>query len=234
VEAIRATTAEDPFFPSINIGSTNVKETFINAGPRIASPVKAILEEATSIFPGRCVSCLVSIGSGVQGVTGLETTSTTELVRVLKDVMNDSERVSEEVAKELSDKDVFYCRLNVDYGLQGIGFEDWEKLGDVKTHTGKYLEKYDVTHKVSRLVQVLNRRAGAFYCHDYITTPINDIIVAVIASTIKETLVVLANFLEDLTFMLPGESWSTVISKFIRRAEVFPMFVLRFTLLITK
>jgi hypothetical protein len=84
--------------------------------------------------------------------------------------MNDSERISEEVAKELSDKNVFYCRLNVDCGLQGIDFEDWEKLGDVhvKTHTGKYLE-------VSRLVQVLNRRAG--------TTPMT-----VIASTIKETL----------------------------------------------
>jgi len=130
---------KDPFFPSVVI---DVKETFIQVGLRIANPVKAIFE-AASIFPAQCVYCLVSIGSGVQGVTGFETMSTTELARVLKNVMGDNERISEEVAKELCDTDAFYCRLNVDYGLEDIGFEDWERLGDVKTHTGKYLRYLD-------------------------------------------------------------------------------------------
>jgi len=81
VEAIRATTAEDPFFPSIDIKDANLKEKFIHVGSRINNPIR-LLEEAVSIFPGQYVSCVLSIGSGAQGVTGFETTSITELTRV--------------------------------------------------------------------------------------------------------------------------------------------------------
>jgi hypothetical protein len=165
VEAIRATTAEDPFFPSIDIGDANVKETFIYAGSRLNNPMRAALEEAISVFPDQCISCVLSIGSGSQGITSFDITSTTDLAKVLRKVMNDGERISNEVGKELSDREVLYCRLNVDHGLEDIGFEDWERLGDVKTHTRKYLEKYEVTEKVDRLVQVLNRRTGALYSH---------------------------------------------------------------------
>jgi len=156
VEAIRATTAEEPFFPSIDIGDVNLKEKFVHVGSRINNPVRALLEEAVLIFPGQYVSCVLSIGSGAQGITGFETTST----RVLKKVLDDGERISDEIARELSDRDTLYCRLNVDHGIESIGFEDWERLGDVRTHTRKYLERYDVMQKVSRLVQVLDRRTG--------------------------------------------------------------------------
>jgi len=161
VEALRATTAEDPFFPSIDIGDVNLKETFIHGGLRLNSPVKAVLQEAELIFPDQRVSCLLSIGSGAQGIIGFNTTSTPALAKVLRQDMNDGERISEEVAKELSNRKVFYCRLNVEHGLEGIGFEDFERLGDVRTHTQKYLEKHDVEMKASELVRVLNRRTGA-------------------------------------------------------------------------
>ena len=161
VEALRATTAEDPFFPSIDIGDANLKETFIHGGLRLNSPVKAVLQEAELISPDQRISCLLSIGSGAQGIIGFNTTSTPALAKVLRQDMNDGERISEKVAKELSNRKVFYCRLNVDHGLEGIGFEDFERLGDVRTHTQKYLEKHDVEMKASELVQVLNRRTGA-------------------------------------------------------------------------
>jgi len=122
--------------------------------------VKAVLEEAVSIFPDQSISCVLSIGSGVQGVTGFKPASNAEIADVLKKVMNDGDRISDEVARELSDRSVFYCRLNVDHGLDDIGFEDWERLGDVKTHTGKYLEKFDISQKISRLVKALNQRTG--------------------------------------------------------------------------
>ena len=161
VEAIRATTAEEPFFTSIEIGDANVKETFIYGGPRLNNPVKAVLDEAASIFSGQSISCLLSIGSGTHGIICIETTSTSGLARALEKVVNDGEPISDEVAKALSDRGVFYCRLNVDDGLRDIGFEDWESLGDVKTHTRQYLQKYDVVQKVDGLMRVLNRRTGA-------------------------------------------------------------------------
>ena len=161
VEALRATTAEDPFFPSIDIGDVNLKETFIHGGLRLNSPVKAVLQEAELIFPDQNISCLLSIGSGAQGIIGFNNISTPALAKVLRQDINNGERISEEVAKELSNRKVFYCRLNVDHGLEGIGFEDFERLGDVRTHTQKYLEKHDVEMKASELVRVLNRRTGA-------------------------------------------------------------------------
>jgi len=163
VEAIRASMAEEPFFPGVDIGDPNVKETFIHVGSRISNPVKAILEEAASIFPGQSISCVLSIGSGSQGIIRFATTSITKQVKGLQNLINDGEHISDEVAKELCDRDVFYCRLNVDHGLEDIGFDDWERLGDVRTHTQKYLEKYDTSQKVSRLMQILNRRTGAFW-----------------------------------------------------------------------
>ena len=57
--------------------------------------------------------------------------------KALKKILDDGGFISDEVAKELSDRTVFYCRLNVDHGLDDIGFEDWERLRDLKTHTRK-------------------------------------------------------------------------------------------------
>jgi len=160
VEATRATTAEEPFFPSIEIGDLNMKETFIHGGSRINSPVKSVLLEAKSIFPDQLVCCVLSIGRGAQGIIGFDGSTATKRTQILKKLINDDEQVSDEVAKELCEKEVFTCRLNVDHGLEGISYEDWERLGDIRTHTQKYLEKFDVMQKVSRLVHVLNQRTG--------------------------------------------------------------------------
>jgi len=161
VEAIRATTAEVPFFPSVDIGEEGLKETFIYGGPRLNNPVKAVLNEAKINFSGQYVSCVLSIGSGAQSSIGFKTMSTSDRVKVLEKVMKDGESISDEVANGLSDGDVFYCRLNVGDGLQNICFEDWQGLGDVKTHTEKYLQKPEVKQKVDRLIQILNQRSGA-------------------------------------------------------------------------
>ena len=45
-------------------------------------------------------------------------------------------------------------------------------------------------------------------------------ILTVNSSTIKATLMALSNFLDGLIFILPGESWSMIISEFIRIVEV--------------
>lgn len=171
MEAVRATTAEEPFFPSIDIGDANVTETFIHIGSQLNNPVKAVLEEAVSIFPGQCLSCVLSIGSGSRGINRLEPASATQLASGLRQLMNDGERISDEIAKDLDDKGVFYCRLDVDHGVEDIGFEDWERLGEVITHTQKYLEKHEVTQKVSRLVQVLNRRTGSLWFELIVKAP---------------------------------------------------------------
>jgi len=119
--------------------------------------VKYVLKEAGSVFPDQKIACIVSIGTGAPGIIGLENPgSTIDFTKVAGNSANDCEAVSEDVARKF-DKDEFYCRLNVEHGLEGVGFGEWERLADVKTHTEKHLQKYDVSQKVDELVQVLNR-----------------------------------------------------------------------------
>jgi len=220
VGATRATTAEEPFFPNIDIGDLNMKETFTHGGSRINSPVKSVLLEAKSIFPDQRVCCVLSIGPGAQGIIGFEGASTTKRAQALKKLMNDDEQVSDEVAKELWDKEVFTCRLNVDHGLEGIGYEEWERLGDVRTHTQKYLEKFDVMQKVSRLVQILNQRTGAVQFYS-IKRNLLIYVLTAIASTVEETLMDLSKFLDGFISILPKQNWGTMISEVIGIVEVF-------------
>jgi hypothetical protein len=43
----------------------------------------------------------------------------------------------------------------VDRGLESISLEEWEKLGEVKTHTMAYLQDEDVSQKVDEIAKAL-------------------------------------------------------------------------------
>ncbi|KAG6810452.1 hypothetical protein H0H92_011801 [Tricholoma furcatifolium] len=51
---------------------------------------------------------------------------------------------------------VFY-RLNVQHGLQEIALDDWNSLGEVKTHSLSYLSGVEVTENVNSLVRALHQ-----------------------------------------------------------------------------
>ncbi len=72
-EAARATTAAPRFFKRIAIAEEGQpKEEFIDGALGCNNPAKEVLEEARKVFGNdRQVRCLVSIGTGYPGTTGL-------------------------------------------------------------------------------------------------------------------------------------------------------------------
>ena len=127
------------------------------------NPAKYVVEEANSLFPGRPISCVLSLGTGTAEVIGLEQPDAFQnmlpqtLIGLLKDIADECERQSDEMERQLhrGDEPDFYFRLNVDGGHQNVSLAEWDLLNEVSAQTLRYLEKLDVEQKVDRLVQIL-------------------------------------------------------------------------------
>jgi len=134
---------------------------YVDGGLGCNNPVRCVIEEAKSLYPNRPVSCVISLGTGVADIIGLDRPDAfqrilpTKMIGVLKRMATDCETRSEETARDAANQSFLYCRLNVDQGLQQVSLAEWEKLNDVQLHTSQYLKKHDVEQKVDRLVLML-------------------------------------------------------------------------------
>jgi len=159
VEVARATSASPFFFKGVEIGNADAKETFMDAGLKCNNPVQYILKEAESLSSIGPISCIVSLGSGVPNVIGLDKPDAFQkllpknFIKVLKDIATDCEATGQEVARRFTNEPDFYFRLNVDRGLQSVSLAEWDKLGIVKTHTDQYMLRHEVSTKLTTIVQ---------------------------------------------------------------------------------
>jgi hypothetical protein len=160
-EAARATSAAPTFFKPIKIGRENAEETFIDAALGCNNPVRQVLGEVELAFPGAPIACVVSIGTGQRSTIGLPKADAfqkwlpTKVIGVLQKLAVDSETTAEDLQKRFENVPGVYFRLNVEHGMQGITLEEWNKLGEVTTHTRKYLEKVKVSKEVDNIVKAL-------------------------------------------------------------------------------
>jgi hypothetical protein len=133
--------------------------------------VKQLLQEATREFgEERDVGCIISIGTGKPKVTGfkksgfgLQRVLPLDLVKALAKMATDTEAEAVEIKERYRNCPGLYYRLNVDRGLESISLEEWEKLGEVKTHTLAYLNDRDVSREVDEIVKVLIGRPSHTY-----------------------------------------------------------------------
>lgn len=56
-----------------------------------------------------------------------------------------------------------YHRLGVNEGLQNISLEEWERLGEVRTHTVAYLGDEEVSRDLDEIVKALTEESGYTY-----------------------------------------------------------------------
>lgn len=68
-EAACATAASPQLLGPVSIGSSGMEETFIDGSLGCSNPLDALFQEASIVFPGRMVSCVVSLGAGRFGHT---------------------------------------------------------------------------------------------------------------------------------------------------------------------
>lgn len=126
------------------------------------NPVRHLVEEATKEFGlERQVSCIVSIGTGKPMVAGFKAPGPVqrllplELIKVLTSIAVDTEDEASRMQSRLHNCPGLFYRLNVEQGLQGISLEEWDKLGEVKTHTETYLNTDTVSQGIDVIVDAL-------------------------------------------------------------------------------
>ena len=158
-EVVRATSAATTFFKSIKCGLDEIE--FIDAGFGYNNPCQVLLEEAKIQFPDAQEFQILSIGTGLGDVVTIKN-SRMSILKALKDMASNSDRVAREMDKLFQDSDRYF-RFNVVQGLKDVTLSDWEKTSQIAAHTHNYISVNERRFKrcAARLVQLQNARRDA-------------------------------------------------------------------------
>ncbi|QRV73665.1 patatin-like phospholipase protein [Ceratobasidium sp. AG-Ba] len=166
-EAARATSAAPTFFKQISIEDFGLKTTFVDGGMGCNNPTAQLLNEARYMFPGRYLSCLISIGTGHSRTIAIpkpglfQNIIPKDVIKALQRISTDCEATAEDIASRFADHPSVYFRFNVDQGMQGIGLGDWERLGQVSAHTRAYLSMHENNKRVNEAVAAIRAKRTA-------------------------------------------------------------------------
>ena len=158
-EAARATSAAPAFFKRIEIGGRG--QPFIDGGMGRNNPSRVVLDEANTLFKARPIGCLVSIGTGQAEIISikkpgfLQQALPTEVIEALKAMSTDCEATHEDMRRLFANLSNTYFRLNVEQGMQAIGFSEWEKLANVEAHTTQYMKRKVVDEELALVVNAI-------------------------------------------------------------------------------
>ena len=174
-EAARATTAAPTFFKRISIGEPGqISEDFLDAGIKCNNPTEEVIEEARLVFKDdRPVGCILSIGTGHPGTVGLakpdafQKVLPLELINVLKQIATNCEETATRLTKKFLKCPKMYFRFSVSYGAGSISLEEWERMGEITSHTKSYLRDPLVTESINSIVEILcmQSRTGSLSEH---------------------------------------------------------------------
>ena len=157
-EAARATSAAPTFFKLIEIGRG---QPFIDGGLGRNNPSRVVLHEANTLFGTRPIGCLVSIGTGQAEIISipkpgfLQQVLPTDVVEALRAISTDCEATHEDMQHLFANLSNIYFRLNVEQGMQGIGFSEWEKLANAEAHTTQYMKRQVVDKELTLVVNTI-------------------------------------------------------------------------------
>ena len=103
-EAARATSAAPTFFKSIEIGGPGTRHRYIDGGVGLNNPTAQVLLEAESVFPGRPIACIISIGAGQTEMASISKLSywqqviPTGVMKAMVAIAMDCETVAQDMA----------------------------------------------------------------------------------------------------------------------------------------
>ena len=149
------------FFKPIKIGERGLQEEFIDAGVGCNNPVGQLIPEAIREFgTEREVGCIINLGTGKPEVIGVGQpgccgSRLLRLVKVLKDLATDAEKVATDFGEKYRHCPGLFHRLNVDRGLEDVSMAEWQRLGEVKTHTLAYIRDERISRQIDQIVDAL-------------------------------------------------------------------------------
>jgi patatin-like phospholipase/acyl hydrolase len=146
-EAARATSAAPIFFEPLKLRSSGA--TFGDGALGLNNPIFEVLHEADILWPKATIRSVLSIGTGLTDVKGLDT-SQLKMWNVLKtcvDLSINANKQAENFAKTKIGREMFgnrtYFRFDVDRNIETISLEEWEKLDEIDGLTEAYLGQPD-------------------------------------------------------------------------------------------
>jgi hypothetical protein len=117
---------------------------YVDGGFGCNNPSRQVYEEAKEIWPDREIGCLISLGTGMPRVLALDNPTLLDRiwpkdwVEVLVRVATECDNAHQEMAAMRSMRGKYF-RFNVQQGMQRISLEEWNKLGEVGTHTDQWV-----------------------------------------------------------------------------------------------
>lgn len=160
-EAARATSAATTFFEPITIAG----QTFADGATGANSPIFELWAEASSVFcrgPGSPrledqISCLVSIGTGIPSLKAFGP-EIKDVAKALKSIALSAEEKWEQFQRQvpsLAQDGRLAFRFNVAQGLQSIGLEDADRLGDIDAYTDRYCRSAHASQQLEACAKAL-------------------------------------------------------------------------------
>ncbi|KAG6877306.1 hypothetical protein C0993_008687 [Termitomyces sp. T159_Od127] len=159
VQAARATTAAPNLFKPMAIISGGLTETFIGASLQYSNITNLALDEAVAVFDlSQPVACLVNIGPGNSGHISWNPNNVfgQTMMQLLHDIATNCEAQAEAFAKQYIKTPGFFYRLSVHQGLQKMAVDDWNRQGEIKTHSLAYLQEAETAKQLNDIANTLN------------------------------------------------------------------------------
>lgn len=162
-QALRATSAAPTFFEEITFGVPGI--TYIDGGLGYNSPCVEIDAQAKSIWNGRAIGCVVSIGTGLQTIPNIQKISwlpfglndDLSVAAAIVQMATSTTRVDNEMQRMYRDTETEYYRWDVDTGLGDISLEQWMKEDEMASATQRYMEDPDQSIRKTKLANTLAR-----------------------------------------------------------------------------
>ncbi|KXJ95955.1 hypothetical protein Micbo1qcDRAFT_231099 [Microdochium bolleyi] len=157
-EAARATSAASVFFTPMELRDDSEESTLlIDAAVGCNNPVKEVIAEATALFGiERKLGCILSLGTGVQGLGHIttETGSVWALLKAAKMHLTTSEVVNREVEGRIRPEANAYFRLNPPM-VKKVGLASYKKIDQLAADTTEYLKERETADIVEKVVDIL-------------------------------------------------------------------------------
>ena len=145
-EALRATSAAPTFFEEISFGSPKIWH--LDGGVGYNNPCCEVDYAAKSLWEGRPIGCIVSVGTGLQTLPSVKKANTwlpfglgtdIALASALASMATGTARVDNEMQRMYYNTATEYHRFDVDGGLSGISLEEFMREDEMGALTEQYM-----------------------------------------------------------------------------------------------
>jgi predicted acylesterase/phospholipase RssA len=145
-EALRATSAAPTFFEEMTFGTPRV--TYLDGAMGFNNPTAEVDYAAKSIWSGRAIGIIVSIGTGLQTIPSVKPVASwlpfglgtdIALASALASMATGTARVDNEMQRMYHGSSTQYYRFDVDGGLQSVSLEAWMKEDEMAALTEQYM-----------------------------------------------------------------------------------------------